>query len=970
MANISRLEKPYSEKKLYTILNPIVRKWFQSKFPSFALPQQYGVLPIHSRENILISSPTGSGKTLTAFLSILNELVDSALKGILEDKVYAIYMSPLKALGADIRHNLLEPLAEIEKIAQDELGIKTLGIRVATRTGDTTPYERQKMLKNTPHILITTPESLALMLAAPKFKEKLTTVQWAVIDEIHALAENKRGVHLSLFLEHLQHSNPGMTRVGLSATVSPLEEIAKYLVGEDRDCKIVDITYLKELDLKVVSPVKDLVNAEYKEISEAMYHTVHELIQSHKTTLIFTNTRAGTERVVHTLRQKFPKSYYELDDKSPDQGAALIGAHHGSLSKLHRFDIEQKLRDGKLKAVSCSTSLELGIDIGSIDLVILLGSPKSVARALQRAGRAGHQLHSVTKARLIVTDRDDLIECSVLLKNAIEHKIDRIHIPQNSYDVLVQHVLGFVINQSISVEDLYALTKKSYCYQNLEYEDFLEVVRYLAGAFPELENRYIFSKILIDDDNVMHKRGKMTRIIYSTNLGTIPSSGGVIVKIGDYGIGMIDEGFLERLKPGDTFVLGGDVYEFRFARGMTAQVKAAQHKTPNVPRWYSETLPLSFDLANSIQKLRGNLFSLMKKPKKEVLKWINEYLYVDDTAAEAVYNYMREQYLFDAQHFPKNDNFVVEVFKDEIFNSRKHYHIFHSLNGRRANEAMSRAFAYVLGKYHHKDIEVGLNDNGFYLATTQELDILQVLNLIKEDEFEKILKKSLENTEVLRRRFRHCAERSFMILRNYKGNTKRVGRQQVSSMILLKAAQRISENFIILREAYREVSEDLMDIENSTQVFKNIHKGAQKLDIVNATIPSPFASNLVLQSYSDIITVEDRHKFLQNMHKLVLTKISKGSREFSKEIKVEDFDYQKFWQKKKEEKEANLKQQLMTAFKRRKVPIDARLDVLNCLENKDRHLKEKTEEYFMEEFKGTIDKAWTDKAYNFVKSLL
>ncbi|MFT4326032.1 MAG: ATP-dependent helicase [Candidatus Woesearchaeota archaeon] len=965
-SKVTWVKEPYTTKQLTTILHPLVKQWFFEKFPDYALPQKYGVMPIHSRENILISSPTGSGKTLTGFLAILNELVDSALKGILEDKVYAIYISPLKALGTDIKHNLIEPLAEIEKLAQDTYGIKSLGIRIATRTGDTSPYERQKMLKNAPHILITTPESLALMLASPKFKTHLNNIDWVIIDEIHALAENKRGVHLNVFLEHLQYHSPGLTRVGLSATVSPLEEVAKFLAGPQRPIKIVDIAYLKEIDIEVLSPVPDLVNTDYAHIQEATYNMIHDLIKAHKTTLIFTNTRAGTERVVHTLKQKFPASYYEIKENAENENMSLIGAHHGSLSKDHRFAIEQQLRDGKLKAVVCSTSLELGIDIGSIDLVLLLGSPKSVARALQRAGRSGHRLQAVTKAKIIVMDRDDLVECSILLKNALERKIDTIHIPQNALDILVQHILGFVTNTEIDIDELYAITKQSYCYQHLSKEDYLEVIRYLCGGYDTLENRNIFSKIYVDE-NMLRRKGTMTRVLYTSNLGSIPSSGGILVKSGELGLGMIDENFLEKLKRGDTFVLGGDVYEFLFARGMTAQVKAAYHKSPSVPRWYSETLPLSFDLANDIQTFRSKVYNMFKEnqSESEVCNNIKEYTYVHDTTAKALYNYMYDQYIFDKENFPKSDTFVVEIFHDSIFKTKKKYHIFHSLNGRKVNEALSRTFACILGKYHHKDIEVGINDNGFYLASTVELEVGFAFTLIHD--MQKTLKESLKNTEVLRRRFRHCAERSFMILRSYKGHTKRIGRQQVSSQILLKAAENISKDFIILKEAYREVMYDAMDIENALAVFESVEKAGKKLQVTRHTIPSPFATNLILQGYADIVTVEDRQQFLKNMHALVHAKIDGKLEDPS--VK-EQFSYDQFWTQKEKHRERTLKDDILIACRKEKVPVDIRLELLNCVENPEKMLSEKATAYFEEAFTGVVSKNWSDKAYMFIKKLL
>ncbi|MBW2963663.1 ATP-dependent helicase, partial [Candidatus Woesearchaeota archaeon] len=574
---LSHLKKPYKKEEIENILHPLVKKWFFNRFKSFSLPQLYGVMEIHQRKNILISAPTGATKTLTGFLSIINELVDSAEKNILKDKIYAVYCSPLKALSRDIEVNLKTPLKEITETAE-----KKLGIRIGLRTGDTTTKEKAQMLKNPPHILITTPESLAIMLASPKFAQNLHDVQWLIIDEIHALAENKRGVHLSLSMERLQRLSPAMTRVGLSATIAPLEEIAQFLVGYEnnrlRNCSIVNVQFLKEMDLKVLSPVKDLINVDYMLKHSSMYKLIHDLVQNHKTTLIFTNTRAATERVVHNLKEMYPKFYNNN-----------IAAHHGSLSKQLRHQTEDRLRKGELKCIVSSTSLELGIDIGYIDLVLCLGSPKSVARFLQRAGRAGHQLHSTVKARIIVMDRDDLIECSLLLKSAIEKKIDRIHIPTNALDVLAQQIYGFVIQEKIEINELYNFVKKSYCFHELPKKDFLELIDYLAGEFVSLEDRYVYAKLWHDKESgMLGRRGKLARVIYMTNIGTIPDESFVTVKVGEQIVGKIDESFLERLKPGDIFVLGGEVYMFKFSRGMVAQVSSSVSRPPTVPSWASE----------------------------------------------------------------------------------------------------------------------------------------------------------------------------------------------------------------------------------------------------------------------------------------------------------------------------------------------------------------------------------------------
>ncbi|MBL7055324.1 ATP-dependent helicase [Candidatus Woesearchaeota archaeon] len=857
---ITRLEKPNTDKQVFAILNPLVKKWFQKKFKTFSVPQQYGVIPIHSRENILISSPTGSGKTLTAFLSILNELIDCSQKKCLEDKIYCVYISPLRALNSDIKVNLLEPLAELEKLAKEKFGI-----RVGVRTGDTTSYEKSQQLKKPPHILITTPESLAIVLSSVKFIDNLRDSQWMIVDEIHALAENKRGTHLSLSMERLQSIAPSLTRVGLSATIAPLDEIARYLTGyegkHERPCKVVDVQFIKKLDLKVLSPVPDLINIDHKSMHTAMYDLMHNLIQTHKTTLVFTNTRSATERVVHNLKDKFPKLYHEN-----------IGAHHGSLSKEHRLTLEDNLRKGKIKVVVCSTSLELGIDIGFIDLVICLGSPKSVARALQRIGRSGHRLRDTTKGRIIVLGRDDLVECAVILKSAVEKKIDKIHIPTNALDVLAQHIYGIAIQDRILKKDLWKLVTSSYCYHTLEKKDFNEVLSYLAGEYTTLEDRHIYAKIWYDPETGMiGKRGKLARVLYMTNIGTIPDETSVIVKVGTEVVGTIEEVFLEKLRAGDVFVLGGQTYVFKFARGMVAQVSAAVNRSPTVPSWFSEMLPLSFDLALEIGRFRKLLNEKFcaKKSKKEIMKFINDYIYVDKNAASSIYEYFKEQ--FEYAEIPSHSRIIVEHYTNE--KGLKHT-IFHTLYGRRVNDCLSRAIALAISRSQHRDVEIGINDNGFYVASDKSINVMHAFKLIKSKDFRKVLDLAIDKTEVLKRRFRHCATRALMILRMYKGRKKRVGRQQVSSMILISAVRRISPDFSILKEARREVLEDLMDVDSASKVIEGIEKKKIKIEEISTDVPSPFAFNLVAQGISDILKIEDRVEFLKRMHQNVLAKIS------------------------------------------------------------------------------------------------
>ena len=896
---IEFMSKPYKDEEIIRSMHPLVKEWFLKKFKTFAPPQKYSILNVHSRINTLISSPTGSGKTLSAFLAIINELIGLSEHKILEDKVYCIYISPLKALANDIHRNLIEPLTEIEDLAGNKLGI-----RVGVRTGDTTSSKKQSMLLKPPHILITTPESLAIMLSSIKFKEKLKDAQWCIVDEIHALASSKRGAHLSLSLERLQ-SQTNFTRIGLSATVAPLEEVAKFLVGFDvetgkpRDCKIVDVNFAKQLDLKVLSPVKNLITATYEDISTETYKLIDQLVQSHKTTLIFTNTRSATERVVHHLKERFPKHYMKLEDvkeeaatkeiaelkeeasTGTDDGEiggykSLIGAHHGSLSKEHRLNVEEMLKKGELRVVVSSTSLELGIDIGYIDLVILLGSPKSVARALQRIGRSGHKLHDTAMGRIIVMDRDDLVECSVLLKAALERKIDKIDMPRNCLDVLAQQILGIALEEQKPIDDVLKIIRGSYNFHELTKASFLDIVSYLAGEYASLEDRYVYAKIWYDKETgMMGKKGKMTRVIYMTNIGTIPDETNVKVKVNNSLIGYIAEPFLERLRRGDIFVLGGNTYEFLHTKGMTAYVRATTNRPPTVPSWYSEMLPLSYDLALEIQKFRRLMEEHLRydTKKEDVVDFIHSYLYVDEYSANSIYEYFNEQFLF--AEIPHDKKIVIEHYSDTRGDKKI---IFHTLFGRRVNDVLSRAFAFVVSKINKKDVELGVSDNGFYISTNKSVQIAGTFARIKSKDLRRLMSFALDKTEVLNRRFRHCAARALMILRAYKGHTKSVGKQQSSSRILLSAVKKISNDFPILEEARREVLEDLMDIRHAEEVLELVEKGDIRVIEVFTEIPTPFAFNLVAMGYADIMKMEDRLAFLKRMHNMVLAKIEMKQR--------------------------------------------------------------------------------------------
>ncbi len=529
-------------------------------------------------------------------------------------------------------------------------------------------------------------------------------------------------------------------------------------------------------------------------------------------------------------------------------------------------------------------------------------------------GRAGHQLHATIKGRIIVMDRDDLVECSLLLKSALEKKIDRVQIPSNALDVLAQHIFGIAINEIMNIKELFSLIKNCYCYHDLEWDNFYELIKFLSGEYVSLEERHVYSRIWYDKETgEIGKRGKMARIIYMTNIGTIPEESHVKVKVGDQIVGSIDEAFLERLKPGDVFVLGGNVYMFKFSRGMTAQVSTSVNRPPTVPSWFSEMLPLSFDLAMEISTFRRLMEDrfLHGVPKEEILEWIHEYLYVDEKAASSIYQYFYEQFHFS--EIPSDKKIVVETYIDR----GRTYVIFHTLFGRRVNDCLSRALAYVIGKSQHRDVEVGVTDNGFYLSAEKQFNALRAFEQLKTDEFRTILENAIERSEVLSRRFRHCAGRSLMILRNYLGRKKRAGRMQIGSRILFNAVKRISNQFPILQEARREVLEDLMDYEHAQQIISKITDGSIVVKEVHTSTPSPFAFGLIVGGYSDVIKIEDKQEFLKRMHETVMAKISlKHGKKKAKE--------------KKEELQEKLKMQVWNL---KRVPVYVKEELIKLIEN-------------------------------------
>ncbi len=850
--------KAYSDAEILETLHPLVKEWFLSKYSTFTPPQRYAIVEAFRGNSILVTSPTGSGKTLAAFLAAISMLVDLAEKKELESRVYVIYVSPLRALNNDVKRNLEEPLAEIYGIARQK-GIKLQPIRIGVRTGDTEQSERQKQLRSPPHILITTPETLAIVLSSPKFSRALTKLRFLIVDEIHSIAENKRGSHLALSMERLQRIQEGkMVRIGLSATIAPLDEVAKFLVGCEgghaRDCIVADVTFAKPMDIKVISPIDDFFTATAEEVSVNLYDLLAKLVKSSRTTLIFTNTRSATERVVYYLKKKLGKDF-------------PVKAHHSSLSKEVRLDVEEDLKHGRLRCVVSSTSLELGIDIGYIDLVVLLGSPKSINRALQRIGRSGHRLDETSTGRIIVVDQDDLVECTVLAGEAIERRLDRIEIPQKPLDVLCQHVAGMAIEKRWSVDEALTVIRQAYPYRNLSKSEFIEVLRYLSGSYSELEKKRVYGKIWFDEkEEVFGRRGKLARPIYYLNVGTIPDEVAISVITKDKRrVGKVEEEFAERLVKGDIFVLAGRTFRFLHSKGMSIIVEEVEGEKPTVPSWFSEQLPLSYDLALRIQRFRGKMKSMLESwSETEIIGWLTEEYSLERNAATAIYRYFLEQKLFS--EIPTDRELIVEKFEED-----RNYYVFHTLIGRKANSAISRVFAYRAGLKKDCNVQIALNDNGFMLILplTKVLRDREIIELFSVESFKEHLIKALDRTEILRRRFRHVAVRSMMILRNYLGREKSVWRQQLNADTLLRLLKRNFPEFPVLKETYREIMEDSMDLKNALDYLERIGSEV-KVKITRTPYPSPFAFNIYMLGEEDVVLMEDRRKVLKALHEKIL----------------------------------------------------------------------------------------------------
>jgi len=877
-------------------LQPAVQDWWVSQFGGFvpenggyfSPPQKEAIPLIDEDENVLICAPTGSGKTLASFTAIIDDLLERSRDDCLDDSVYCLYVSPLKSLANDIQRNLAEPLNSItENLA--EQGIE-VDVRQAIRHGDTSDSERSKMLAEPPHVLNTTPETLAILLNSPKFREKLRTVEYVVVDEIHSLADDKRGTHLSVSLERLEelaHGSP--TRIGCSATVEPVETIAEYLVGREspggpaRDYEVVDARFARDYDLELTTPTDDLIGTPRDVIQGKFYGQLHELIQENTNTLVFTNTRSGAERVLHELRER----YASYDEENS-------GCHHGSLSKEKRRSVEQRLKDGTMDVVTTSTSLELGVDMPHVDLVVQVGSPKSVASLLQRVGRAGHQLGETVTGRVVALDHDELIECAVMLERAESGFVDRAFVPENPHDVAAQQVYGMAIAEVRPEAAIRAMLRRAYPYRNYDDDRYETLMRYLTADYPGMEDRNVYAKIWRDENDrpdgehhyeefpvgkpLVGKRGRLARVIYMTNIGTIPDSFTCDVKTrqGEEWVGQLDEDYLDTLEPGDVFVLGGDRFAFRYRRGSKVYVDRTSDR-PTVPSWYSERLPLSYDLGREILAFQGELLDRMGEGGLPAVRcWLREFP-VDEHAVRALASTYSDQIAYaGSDSISTTERLVVEEERDRTEYARRYY--VHSGYGRHFNDGLSRLVASHVARKADANVSVAVADDGFALSMplNRKVDVPGILRGLDPDDVREDLRGALDGTDLLKRYFRINATRSLMILKRYKGYEKSASEQQVNSEMLLGFASDLDE-FAVVEETSRELLEDRLNVAGIEQVVGAIADGDVSIVHERVDSPSPLAFGLATLAATDVVLADDESAALREFHSRVVEEIGEDT---------------------------------------------------------------------------------------------
>ncbi|MGZ8238476.1 MAG: DEAD/DEAH box helicase, partial [Methylobacter sp.] len=738
-----------------TPFHPVVAQWFNTHFPTPSEVQRQAWPAICAGESTLIAAPTGSGKTLAAFLAAIDQLVQEGLESPLPDETRILYISPLKALSNDIHKNLELPLNGI-RFALLESGLPDVAIRAQTRTGDTSAAERTAMKRCPPHILVTTPESLYILLTSDSGREMLSSVRSVIVDEIHALAGNKRGAHLSLSLERLsQLTAMPPVRIGLSATQKPIESIARYLIGTSlTPCTIIDTGHKRQRDLQIEvtgSPLEAVMAAE---VWGEIYNRLEQLIEQHRTTLIFVNTRRLAERAAAALAERL--------------GEEFVTAHHGSLAKEHRLAAEQRLKQGTLKALVATASLELGIDIGDVDLVCQLGSPHAISTFLQRAGRSGHSLGAIPKGRLFPLSRDDLVECTAILAAIQQDELDRISVPDHPLDVLAQQIVAEIACREWREDALYQAYSTAWPYRELRYEQFMDVVKMLSDGFHMRRGRR--SAYLHRDavHGILRAR-KGARLTALVNGGAIPDQFDydVILQPECIFVGTLNEDFAFESLPGDIFQLGNSSYRVLKVEQGRVYVEDAHGQPPNIPFWFGEAPGRSDELSLAVSDLRTALDEKLEQGQDEAYRYVTAELQLPHAAAEQLV-----QYLATAKAaltvLPTQQHIVFERFFDET--GDMHF-VIHSTFGSRINRAWGLALRKRFCRRFNFELQAAATEDTIVLSLgpTQSFPLEEPAQYLKAATVKDILIQALLAAPIFPTRWRWIANTALAVPRNRAG---------------------------------------------------------------------------------------------------------------------------------------------------------------------------------------------------------
>ena len=832
--------------------HPAVATWFDRTFGTPTPPQVEGWPAIREGKHTLIASPTGSGKTLAAFLCAIDDLVQRGLREGLEDRVSVLYISPLKALGNDIEKNLQAPLEGIRGTLE-ELGYGDVDIRTAVRTGDTPSHMRTKMVKKPPHIFVTTPESLYILLTSEGGRRMLSDVRTVIVDEIHAVVTNKRGAHLALSLERLEALvGRAITRIGLSATQNPIEDVARYLVGaralsselgNGAECRIVDVGHQREMDLAIELPGSPLETVMSLEVWEEIYAKLAALIEAHGTTLIFVNARRLAERVTRHLSEII--------------GEEAVTSHHGSLARAHRLDAERRLKSGELRAVVATASLELGIDVGDVDLVCQLGSPHSVATLLQRVGRSGHWHGGTPKGRLFPMSRDDLAECAALMRCVQRGELDRIQIPEGPLDILAQQIVASAAaREEWSEEDLLALVRRAWPYRELSEEAFGKVLHVLSEGFATSRGRR-GAFLHHDEVNRLIRPRRSARLTAITNGGAIPDNFDYEVHLEPEGlrIGSVNEDFAIESMAGDIFQLGNVSYRILRVEPGVLRVADAKGQPPMLPFWFGEAPSRADLLSLSVNAIRKGIEE-RHRDLEEVGDWLEIETGIGKLAAQQLAEYLVASRMALGT-MPTRETVVLERFFDET--GAMHL-VVHSPFGSRVNRGWGLSLRKRFCRSFNVELQAAATEDAIVLSLgpTHSFPLDDVFRFLRAENVRDVLVQALLDAPMFQTRWRWNVTRALAVSR-FRGGKKvppPFQRMQADDLLGLcfpdqvaclenVAGDREVPDHPLVSQTIEDCLHEAMDIEGLEALLRRLQAGELRLVARDLTEPSPLAQEIL-----------------------------------------------------------------------------------------------------------------------------